>query len=61
MTFLYVLTAFVVGLATGLTLTLWLCRSEVERLADQLTDTRNRLFECGQKLAEAERHLHGER
>lgn len=57
MTFIYLLAAFTVGFA----LACWLARSEMERLADQLTDTRNRLFACGRKLAEATRHLHGER
>lgn len=56
MTFCYVLAAF----AGGFALAIYFVRSEMERLADQLTETRNRLFEMAQKLSEAERHLHGE-
>lgn len=57
MTFLYIVAAFTVGFA----LACFLARSEMERLADKLTETRNRLFNCNRRLNESERNLHGRR
>jgi hypothetical protein len=51
------LTAFCVGF----TLAVNLARSEMEHLADKLTETRNRLFDCNRRLNESERNLHGRR